>query len=29
MSLEGLDTVIGWIKKYGLLEDITEPALWK
>lgn len=29
MSLEGLDTVIGWIKKYGLLEEIAEPALWK
>lgn len=29
MSLEGLDTVIGWIKKYGLLEEVAEPALWK
>src|ERR1700710_285745 len=29
MSLEGLDTVIGWIKKYGLLEEIAEPALWR
>lgn len=29
MSLQGLDTVIGWIKKYGLLEDTAEPALWK
>ncbi|RBL88856.1 urease accessory protein UreG [Chitinophaga flava] len=27
MSLEGLDTVIGWIKKYALLEEATEPAL--
>ncbi len=27
MSLEGLDTVIGWIKKYALLEDIQEPEL--
>lgn len=27
MSLEGLDTVIGWIKKYALLEDAEEPAL--
>lgn len=27
MSLEGLDTVIGWIKKYALLEDVAEPAL--
>jgi urease accessory protein len=29
MSLEGLDTVIGWIKKYGLLEENAEPALWR
>ncbi|NML41874.1 urease accessory protein UreG [Chitinophaga sp. G-6-1-13] len=27
MSLQGLDTVIGWIKKYALLEDAEEPAL--
>lgn len=27
MSLEGLDAVIGWIKKYALLETITEPLL--
>ncbi|MBC9912037.1 urease accessory protein UreG [Chitinophaga varians] len=27
MSLQGLDTVIGWIKKYALLEDTVEPAL--
>ncbi|MCW3467268.1 urease accessory protein UreG [Chitinophaga nivalis] len=27
MSLEGLDTVIGWIKKYALLEEVAEPAL--
>lgn len=27
MSLEGLDLVIDWIKKYALLEDIIEPAL--
>ena len=27
MSLQGLDTVIGWIKKYALLENIDEPAL--
>ncbi|WP_143306581.1 urease accessory protein UreG [Chitinophaga vietnamensis] len=27
MSLQGLDTVIGWIKKYALLEDAAEPAL--
>ena len=29
MSLDGLDTVIGWIQKYGLLEDKAEPALWR
>ncbi len=29
MSLQGLDTVIGWIKKYGLLEEVAEPAFWK
>ena len=27
MSLEGLDSVIGWIKKYALLEAIDEPKL--
>ncbi len=27
MSLQGLDAVIGWIKKYALLENIDEPAL--
>ena len=27
MSMEGLDTVIDWIKKYALLEEITEPNL--
>ena len=29
MSLEGLDSVIGWIKKYALLEEAAEPALWR
>lgn len=29
MSLEGLDGVIGWIKKYALLEDVAEPNLLK
>lgn len=24
---EGVDAVIGWIKKYALLEDIEEPAI--
>ena len=27
MSMEGLDSVIDWIKKYALLEEITEPNL--
>ena len=27
MSLEGLDLVIGWIKRYALLEEIEEPGL--
>ena len=27
MSLEGLDTVIGWIKKYALVEIVEEPQL--
>lgn len=27
MTLEGLDNVIGWIKKYALLEDTEEPKL--
>ena len=27
MNLQGLDSVIGWIKKYGLLENVDEPAL--
>lgn len=29
MNLEGLDSVIGWIKKYALLEDADEPKLWR
>jgi len=29
MSLEGLDSVIGWIKKYALLEEAEEPKLWR
>ncbi|MFI3288536.1 MAG: urease accessory protein UreG [Rikenellaceae bacterium] len=24
---EGLDSVVGWIKRYALLEDVAEPAL--
>ena len=27
MSMEGLDSVIDWIKKYALLEEIAEPNL--
>lgn len=27
MSLQGLDDVIGWIKKYALLEEVGEPNL--
>jgi urease accessory protein len=29
MSLQGLDSVIGWIKKYALVEDSAEPKLWR
>jgi len=29
MTLQGLDSVIGWIKKYALLEDSAEPKLWR
>ena len=29
MNLQGLDSVIGWIKKYSLLESITEPVLYR
>jgi urease accessory protein len=27
MNMEGLDSVIGWILKYGLLEEVAEPVL--
>jgi urease accessory protein len=27
MTLEGLDNIIGWIKKYVLLESVNEPEL--
>lgn len=27
MTLQGLDSVIGWIKKYALLETVNEPNL--
>jgi len=29
MSLEGLESVIGWIKRYALLEETEEPALYR
>ncbi len=29
MTLEGLENVIGWIKKYALLENIDEPTLYR
>ncbi|HMO62510.1 MAG TPA: urease accessory protein UreG [Ferruginibacter sp.] len=29
MTLQGLDAVIGWIKKYALLENVGEPALYR
>ncbi len=29
MSLQGLNVVISWIKKYALLENIDEPALYR
>jgi len=29
MSGEGLDAVIGWIKRYALLEEEEEPRLWR
>lgn len=29
MKLEGLESVVGWIQKYALLEECEEPALWR
>ena len=29
MSGQGLDIVIGWIKRYALLEEVKEPGLWR
>jgi urease accessory protein len=29
MTLQGLDSVIGWIKKYALMEAVAEPKLWR
>lgn len=28
MSLQGLDGVINWIRKYALIEEVGEPELW-
>jgi len=29
MKLQGLDSVIGWIEKYGLMVTDAEPKLWR
>jgi urease accessory protein len=29
MSLEGLDSVAGWIKKYALMENVDEPTMFR
>lgn len=29
MNLEGLDSVVNWIKKYALTEEVGEIALWR
>ena len=29
MGLEGLDSVVSWIKRYALLESVNEPRLWR
>ena len=29
MSLEGLDSVSDWIRRYALLETVDEPKLWR
>lgn len=29
MSLQGLDSVIGWLQKYALVEDVEEVKLWR
>ncbi len=29
MDLQGLDSVIGWIKKYALMETVDEPVLYR
>jgi len=29
MSGEGLESLIGWIRRYALLEEVAEPKLWR
>ncbi len=29
MKLEGLESIVGWIQKYALLEAVDEPKLWR
>ena len=29
MTLEGLDSVIGWLQKYALVEEVEEVKLWR
>ncbi len=29
ITLQGLKNIIGWIKKYALLEDVAEPVLYR
>ncbi|MCW3079556.1 urease accessory protein UreG [Segetibacter sp.] len=29
MTLEGLDSVIGWLKKYALVEEVEDVKLWR
>lgn len=29
MSLEGLNSVVNWIRRYALLETVDEPKLWR
>ena len=29
MSLQGLDSIINWVKKYALLEEVQEVNLWR
>jgi urease accessory protein len=29
MTLEGLDSVINWIKKYALIEEVEDFRLWR